>query len=94
MMAQSICCAASISLRDPSRTRVSVTPCGSSSGTFSSRPGAFAPAWYQSTSVSLTPISLCIQPRMYTAAVCAHSGEPIRLPCRSSTVSMALFVLT
>jgi hypothetical protein len=64
MMAQSISPEASISLKDLSATRVSFRPSGRLSSTFSTRPASLAPAWYQCTSVSLTPTSLCSQPRM------------------------------
>jgi len=47
MMAQSISFAASSSLKDLSATRVSLSPLGRLSSTFSSRPGELAPAWYQ-----------------------------------------------
>ena len=94
MIAQSISPAASSSDRDVSATRVSRTPSGRFSSTFSMRPAVFAPAWYQCTSCSRTPASLCIQPRMYTAAECAHSGEPTFLPARSSTRRMPLLVFT
>jgi hypothetical protein len=86
--------AASRSDSDRSGTRVSRTPAGSESSTFSRRPGALAPAWTHSTSVSGTPASSASQPRIQTAAECAHSGEPTRLPRRSAAVSMPLRRLT
>src|SRR5216684_1468452 len=55
--AQSISPVAIISLRDLSATRVSCTPFGRSSSTFSIRPASLAPAWYQWTSCRATPCS-------------------------------------
>ena len=64
MMAQSISPAASISLSDLSGTRVSLTPFGRLSSTFSMRPASLVPAWNQWMSFSATPCSSLSQPRM------------------------------
>ena len=53
-----------ISLNDLSFTRVSLTPLGMLSSTFSMRPASLAPAWYQCTSFRPMPCSSASQPRI------------------------------